>query len=136
MLYDAKTQRCRVHALHFTEKRSVIEECDGDASISFSIWYRDHERQPRVSRAGLAGYGIDLAHGQTPSAEGVKALCCMPLLSHNQALGALNVGRQRDDAFAAEDVELLNQVAQQIAIAVENGLAYQEIADLNEGKAQ
>ena len=31
-----------------------------------------------------------------------------------------------------EDVELLNQVAQQIAIAVENGLAYQEIADLKE----
>jgi formate hydrogenlyase transcriptional activator len=31
-----------------------------------------------------------------------------------------------------EDVELLNQVAQQIAIAVENGLAYREIAELKE----
>ena len=46
-------------------------------------------------------------------------------------LGALNVGRTREDAFAA-DVELLNQVAQQIAIAVENGLAYREIAELKE----
>jgi formate hydrogenlyase transcriptional activator len=65
-------------------------------------------------------------------AEGVKSLCCVPLLSHNQTFGALNVGRQRDDAFVPEDVELLNQVAQQIAIAVENGLAYREIAELKE----
>ena len=30
VLYDAETHRCRAHVLHFTEQRSVIEECDGD----------------------------------------------------------------------------------------------------------
>jgi formate hydrogenlyase transcriptional activator len=62
----------------------------------------------------------------------VKSFCSVPLLFHDRVLGALNVGRTREDAFAAEDVELLNQVAQQIAIAVENGLAYREIAELKE----
>ena len=46
--------------------------------------------------------------------------------------GSLNVGRFRDSAFTPEDVELLTQVAQQIAIAVENSLAYREIAELKE----
>jgi formate hydrogenlyase transcriptional activator len=44
----------------------------------------------------------------------------------------LNVGRRQDDGFSPEDVELLSQVAQQIAIAVENALAYQQIAELKE----
>jgi formate hydrogenlyase transcriptional activator len=65
-------------------------------------------------------------------AEGVKKLCAVPLLSHDHVLGALNVGSSRPDAFTESDVELLNQVAQQIAIAVENGLAFQQIAELKE----
>jgi formate hydrogenlyase transcriptional activator len=47
-------------------------------------------------------------------------------------LGALNVGSARPDAFSESDVELLRQVAQQVAIAVENALAYREIAELKE----
>jgi formate hydrogenlyase transcriptional activator len=40
------------------------------------------------------------------------------------------VGRIQDDGFTGEEVELLSQVAQQVAIAVENGLAFKEIAQL------
>ena len=56
----------------------------------------------------------------------------MPLLSRDRVLGALNVGSTRPAAFSPDDVELLGQVAQQIAIAVENGLAFQQIAELKE----
>jgi formate hydrogenlyase transcriptional activator len=62
----------------------------------------------------------------------VKSFCVVPLISHDRVLGTMNVGRLREDAFTPEDVELLCQVAQQVAIAVENGLAYQEIAELKE----
>ena len=65
-------------------------------------------------------------------AEGVKSFCSIPLQSHDRILGTLNVGRLREDAFSRDEVELLSQVAQQIAIAVENGLAYREIAELKE----
>lgn len=69
-------------------------------------------------------------------AEGVKSFCSVPLFSHQRALGALNVGRRSDDAFDDEEVELLNEVAQQIAIAVENGLAYRQIAELKDKLAE
>ena len=67
---------------------------------------------------------------------GVKSFCSLPLLAHKRTLGALNVGRRRDDGFTSEDVELLSQVAQQVAIAVENALAYQEIASLKDKLAK
>ena len=62
----------------------------------------------------------------------MKSFCSIPLHSHDRILGTLNIGRLREDAFTRDDVELLTQVAQQIAIAVENGLAYREIAELKE----
>src|SRR5262245_37788193 len=65
-------------------------------------------------------------------AAGVKSVCSAPLLSRDRALGVLNVASTRPNAFSPEDVELLAQVAQQIAIAVENGLAYRQIAELKE----
>jgi formate hydrogenlyase transcriptional activator len=67
---------------------------------------------------------------------GVRSFCVVPLLSHEKVLGALNVGRTREEDFTPAECELLNQVAQQIAIAVENGLAFREIAQLKEKLAK
>jgi formate hydrogenlyase transcriptional activator len=64
--------------------------------------------------------------------KGVKSFCRVPLKSRDRIIGSLNAGRLRDAAFTAEDCELLGQVAQQIAIAVENGIAYRQIAELKE----
>ncbi|MBA2484813.1 MAG: sigma 54-interacting transcriptional regulator [Nitrospira sp.] len=133
VLYDCETQRCRVHVLHVTENRSFTEERDVDALVPSPSGIAITTRLPAVFREqDLEALSSTSPIAKYLLAEGVKSLCCVPLLSRNQAFGALNVGRQRDDAFTQEDVELLNQVAQQIAIAVENGLAYREIADLKE----
>jgi len=69
-------------------------------------------------------------------AEGVKAFCSIPLLSHDRALGALNVGRHAEAAFSPEDIELLSEIAKQIAIAVENAQAYRELAELKDKLAK
>jgi len=62
-------------------------------------------------------------------AQGVKAFCSVPLLSHARALGALNMGRHREDTFNPEDIELLGEVAKQVTIAVENSLAFRQVVD-------
>src|SRR5262249_2345969 len=54
----------------------------------------------------------------------------------DRALGALNVGRRREDPFSPEEVELLGEVAKQIAIAVENAQAYREITELKDRLAK
>ncbi len=64
--------------------------------------------------------------------EGVKSGCCVPLKSHNRLLGTLNIASLHPSAFSQDDVDLLIQVANQIAIAVENALAYQQITELKD----
>src|SRR5712692_6448480 len=70
--------------------------------------------------------------GRLLLAEGVKSGCCVPLKSHNRLLGTLNIASLHSGAFSQDDVDLLSQVANQIAIAVENALAYRQIEELKD----
>ncbi len=64
--------------------------------------------------------------------EGLRSGCFLPLVSRDRALGILALSRFVEEPFTAEEIEFLGQIARQIAIAVENALAYGEIADLKE----
>ena len=58
----------------------------------------------------------------------VKAFCSVPLLSHDRVLGRLTSAGAAANMFSPKEVELLGEVAKQIAIAVENAQAYREIS--------
>lgn len=64
--------------------------------------------------------------------DGIQSLCCLPLITKNGVLGTLNIGSRRAGAFQLDDVSLLSQVAAQTAIALDNALAYQQIASLKD----
>jgi formate hydrogenlyase transcriptional activator len=69
-------------------------------------------------------------------AEGLKRFCLIPLLNHGRIVGVLTIMRTTDAHFGAEDVEFLMQASGQIAIAIENAVAYREILDLKDKLAQ
>jgi formate hydrogenlyase transcriptional activator len=62
--------------------------------------------------------------------EGVQSACWIPLISQRAALGTFCLGSVRPAAFSSKDTDLLQDVSGQIAVAVENALAFQEIAEL------
>jgi formate hydrogenlyase transcriptional activator len=62
--------------------------------------------------------------------EGLQSLCCVPLIRPKGALGVLVLGSTRADAFTTEDLALLNQVAAQLAIALENASIAREVEQL------
>ena len=64
--------------------------------------------------------------------QGVQVLCCVPLITHKGTFGTINFASRNPDAFTALDVELLQQVGGQVAIALENALAFQEIDRLKD----
>src|SRR5881227_2462955 len=70
------------------------------------------------------------------SGEGMNSFCDVALVSRNRTLGVLAVARRVENAFDPDEVAFLSQVAKQVAIAVENALAYGEIADLKDRLAQ
>lgn len=63
---------------------------------------------------------------------GFKAACSIPLITPNRTIGTLEIARTSGERWTSEDVELLMQVGFQIAIAVENALAYRELAEIKD----
>jgi formate hydrogenlyase transcriptional activator len=63
---------------------------------------------------------------------GVKSACVVPLLSAHRALGVLVVSSHLEARFSQADLDLLVQVGAQVAIAVENAQAFDEISTLKD----
>lgn len=63
---------------------------------------------------------------------GLRSGCSIPLATPNTVIGTLELARMNGRPFSADDVELLAQVAHQIAIALENSLAYRELTEIKE----
>jgi formate hydrogenlyase transcriptional activator len=58
-------------------------------------------------------------------AEGLKSGCDLPLIGRRGVLGVLGALKRSERGFQREDVEFLEQVSRQVAIAVENALDYE-----------
>ncbi|MGA8272142.1 MAG: sigma 54-interacting transcriptional regulator [Candidatus Sulfotelmatobacter sp.] len=69
-------------------------------------------------------------------AEGFTSHGLIPLVNRDRLLGFLSIARIAGDPFTEGDVEFLSQAAGQIAIAIENALAYKEISELKDKLAQ
>jgi formate hydrogenlyase transcriptional activator len=133
MLYEPDTGSYRCHVLKVSKNESFVEEGRANPGMKSPGCIAFSTRAPAVfSEQDLIALSAESKIAQHLLAEGVKSFCSIPLQSHDRILGTLNIGRLCEDAFTRDEVELLSQVAQQIAIAVENGLAYREIAELKE----
>ena len=69
-------------------------------------------------------------------AEGIKTQCIIPLVNRDRILGLLCPSRTTETPFVPEDVDFLSRASGQIAIAIENALAYHEISELKDKLAQ
>jgi formate hydrogenlyase transcriptional activator len=128
-LYDPQGNGFRAVALDFPEHLDFIQESElvpiegNPVGLSFTT------RQPVLHRRiDLEKFPAEIM--KRVVASGIKSGCSVPLISHDKALGVLNLGSLHESAFDEADVELLGQIGKQVAIAVENALAYREISAL------
>jgi formate hydrogenlyase transcriptional activator len=63
-------------------------------------------------------------------ADGVRSYVIVPLVVQGRSLGALAVASARAEQYDADDAAFLQQAANQVALAVANMLAFEEIATL------
>jgi len=119
-LHDPTINKLRVTALEFPEHEDAfvegeiidLEENPGGRAFTTG--------QPVIS-------GLDHLVDPIGQRAGIKSGCTVPLISHDRALGILGVARLSENPFTEDDAELLTSVGKQVAIAVENALAYREI---------
>jgi formate hydrogenlyase transcriptional activator len=65
------------------------------------------------------------------AAEGMRSHCVVPLIVRGESIGTLNVASSAKNQYSEADAELLQEVANQVALAVANMQTYEEIASLN-----
>lgn len=119
-------EQLQLYVLDFPDGKGFLRE-EGLYSIEGSPYGTAFRTMTPVAVASPFAAWLDNPVVQSRISEGFKSLCFIPLISRNRAIGTLNLGRLRDDAFTEEDISFLGQVACQIAIAVENTSAYREI---------
>ncbi len=130
-LYEPEQQALRLHSLDVPEGCAVIQKGTSCPVEGSPAGVALSSRKPAVfDEEALTSLPSEVSRFLL--AQGVKSVCCVPLISHAKVLGTLNLASPVVNAFSADDVELLTQVANQIAIAVENALGYREIAELKE----
>jgi formate hydrogenlyase transcriptional activator len=130
-LPDAENKQLRLYAVDFPEGKGFLQEdlvYSIEGSPSGTAFRTMKPLRLQSPFTGWLHYPIV----QIAVREGLKSFCFLPLMSRNRAIGTLVFARLRDDAFSQADIGFLGQVANQIALAVENALAYREIRELKE----
>ena len=90
-------------------------------------WVLDHKR-PLVT-ADL-GESPQFREHAPLLKEGIRAALSVPMTIKGKFLGTLNLGSRVPGRYGAADASLLAAIAEQVALAIENLLAYEEIAAL------
>lgn len=128
-LYEPEAYQLRLQALDFPHGKGLLQE-----EMVFPI-EGTPSGQVVATRQPLIVTGEDLNRYKANIsrlfiAEGLQSGCIVPLITANRVLGTLGLSSLRPGAFTQEDLDLLMRVANQVAIAIENALAFKEIAEL------
>jgi formate hydrogenlyase transcriptional activator len=124
----------RVYALDFPQGKGFLKEETTSAITGHARRVLETLRPVIVERFDPADLPPEIYNRVV--AEGLKESCLIPLVNRGRALGMLFIARTKEGSFTPGDVEFLTQAAGQIAIAIENALAYHEISELKDKLAQ
>ncbi len=62
---------------------------------------------------------------------GVKAYACHPLFSHGKLLGTLSFGSSKRETFTSDEIDLIFNICQQVALSLERAFLITELEDKN-----
>jgi formate hydrogenlyase transcriptional activator len=98
-----------------------------DCKDSISSWVCDHQRA--VMRGDLESEQTYL-NDRLAVAAGIYSDCVVPLIVRGKSIGTLNIGSANKNEYSEANRDFLQEVANQIALAIANMLSYEEITAL------
>jgi formate hydrogenlyase transcriptional activator len=134
VLHDAATGTMRLHVLEPAEPAPplsvfVLPPDDDPAGL---VW---QTQQPLVT-SSITELGRWPRLLERVEQYGVQSYCWLPLTTARQRLGALVFTSKQPSAYGAADLDFLQQVANEVAVAVENALAFEELTALKDRLAR
>jgi formate hydrogenlyase transcriptional activator len=135
MLPDAEGKCLQVHALDFPDSKGVFTE-SAQVPIDGTLPGDAFRTGKAIVINRLDPETMPIEMYRKAKGEGLNSFCDLPLVSRKRLLGVLAVARHEEDTFDVDQVNFLSQVANQVAIAIENAIVYGEIAELKDKLAQ
>jgi formate hydrogenlyase transcriptional activator len=133
-LPDAASGKSRVIAVDFPHGTGAVKE---EVTVTLSpANKRVIDTLKPVVVCAREGKELAAEAYEIVAAEGIKAICLIPLVTRGRVLGTLSISRTTETPFVPEDVDFLSRASGQIAIAIENALAYREISELKDKLAR
>jgi formate hydrogenlyase transcriptional activator len=113
-------------------RRYVVDHAEYEMSVGPAS-----ERTKTVFRTGKPLFATKEEVAADPQgALANLSLCLYPLIVRERVLGVLGFGTSRENALSEDDLSFFGQVANQIALAVENSLAYGQVSELKDKLAE
>lgn len=137
-LYDPGTKTLRVQALESATGAGSGSSAPDPAVMSLEsspAGWAYTTRKPLLLK-GLPHEEWPFEMPASPADLALKSGCWIPLVGREGVLGTLNLFSRRPENFTDHDVSLLTQIASQVAVALDNALAYSRISELNERLAK
>jgi formate hydrogenlyase transcriptional activator len=134
VLPDKDGQHTRLYALDFPDSKGLVQQDEltpFDGSVAGQVLRSGKSWVGDIDELSKLGFDPQIA-----IKEGLQTLCILPLSRGNRVLGALCLARLQKNAFTQPDVDFLSQITGQIAIAIDNALAYRQISELKDQLTQ
>jgi formate hydrogenlyase transcriptional activator len=129
LVIDAAAREVHVEAITYYDARGVVEPHTVARLDQSGVRAAVERNVPSViCGADLAQF--DLTGMPSLASSGLQCLCSVPLSTGRGVIGALNLASRQADRFGPADIALLQDIAGQVAIAVENTIAFREISEL------
>jgi formate hydrogenlyase transcriptional activator len=133
-LPDPEQRKLRQLAMDFPESRGFVTE-DSLQPVEGSVIGTVFKTGKPVILDVIAEQ-VAPEEAREARAEAIESGYALPLISRGRTLGVLTLASRVENSVSPEDVDFLLQAAGQVAIAIENALAYHEIAKLKDRLAQ
>jgi len=126
-LFEEGTTQLRCVGMDFPSTRGFLEKLQL-ADLTPAEFAEVRARIPRLMKQDeIAQLPAQIA--RPILAENIRAGISIPLVAGSRALGILTLASTGESAFAQEELALLLQVGNQVALAIENALAYEKVAE-------
>ena len=126
-LFEEGTSQLRCVGMDFPSNRGFIQKIQS-LDLTPAEVEEVRSRSPRlINREEIAQLPPKFA--SPAQAENIHSAVSIPLVLGSKPLGILTLGSTGESTFAQEELGLLLQVGDQVALAMENALAYEKVAE-------
>ena len=125
-LLDEESKRLNCAVLDFPSSRNALASID-IPDVTEEVMQKLRARTPIIETLEDVERHFPPAACRPLRSESIVSIVHVPLVAPRGPIAAMSLGSRRANAFSQGDVDILMQVGSQIALALDNALAYERI---------